>query len=164
MKDNLKKFKMELGELINDPFYLPPEDPLNEFSDFEMGLKRFCFENNCCISLKIDDELIQDLDLYHDVLDFVENGLIKDLSNLSVGKSVLIGLTDTLSLTLTPMEDRVDCKFERIGRPEEKYYVLNLSQVLKTLSRLVDEILNMAIAKGYITAADAQTELGWQPK
>jgi hypothetical protein len=166
MKSKNQAFNMQLEKPVTKQLYDPPDDPLNEFTEFEMGLKRFCFDYNRHVLLEIDGAQIEDLYLYHDILDALEVGLIKQISVLSVRKNVFIDFADTLTLRFIPVEDeeKIICKLERIGSSQENSYLLNLSQVLTTLSRLVDEILNMAIAKGYITAADAQTELGWQHK
>lgn len=166
MSSENQAFNIQLGQSATKQLYDPPDDPLNEFTEFEMGLKRFCFDYNCHILLKLGDDRIEYLYLYHDILDALEIGLIKQISVLSGRKKVSVDFADTLTLKFIPVEDRekIIGKLERIGSSEEKSYLLNLSQVLKALNRFVDEILAMAIEKGYITAADAQKELGWQPQ
>jgi hypothetical protein len=53
MMMRVEKFSINIEEIIEDSFYEPPEDELNEFSDFEMGFRRFCFDNNHSIAIKI---------------------------------------------------------------------------------------------------------------
>ncbi|AFY55186.1 hypothetical protein Riv7116_2680 [Rivularia sp. PCC 7116] len=64
--DNYQNFNIQLQEPIKYDFYDYLEDELNEYTNFEIGLKRFCFNNNRNVLLEIGDERII-LHLYHRV-------------------------------------------------------------------------------------------------
>lgn len=51
--NNPQRFDIRLENPFFENHSAPPEDPLGELSDFEMGLRRFCFECNQQVSIKI---------------------------------------------------------------------------------------------------------------
>ncbi len=40
----IEQFKIRLAERNLEVFVDPPDDPLGELSDFELGLRKFCYE------------------------------------------------------------------------------------------------------------------------
>lgn len=161
MKD-VEQFNIQIQEKIKDDFYLPPEDELNEFSAFEMGLKRFCFEHNRRILIELGDEKIQ-LHLYHDILDALEEGWSMKMSKLSAGSKVIIDFNDfILRITPTLDENLAACEFTTFGTGKHNYCTLSLSQLSDKMRIFTDEILGMAVREGYINSEDIAEYLGWQ--
>ena len=54
--NNTQKFEFRIEELCLEKYADPPEDPLGELSEFEMGIRRFCFECNYEVLIQIGDE------------------------------------------------------------------------------------------------------------
>jgi len=160
LKDN--NFKLQIQEPIKEELYNYPEDSLDEYTDFDMGLKCFCFEHNCYVLLEVDTEQIK-LHLYHDILDALEDRWCGQISELSAGHKISIGFVD-LILKFTPVKDKneVTCEFGFIGTGKIQSYRLCLSQVLEEMSNFIDKVLDMAVKEGYISTEDIDKYLGWQ--
>lgn len=54
--NNTQQFDIKIEELCLEKYAEPPEDPLSELSEFEIGIRRFCFECNYQVLIKIGDE------------------------------------------------------------------------------------------------------------
>jgi hypothetical protein len=160
---NKSDFYIKKEESIHDNFYQYPEDELNEFSEFEMGLKRFCFDHNCSISIQIDNEKF-DLHLYHDFLDALEDKLCEKVLSLQAGNSGNIMFGDYLYLSCQPIKElnEIDCKFIMVGTGKSKIYSLCLSDFLEKLYCFINEILEIAVQENYIHRKDIHEYLGWQ--
>ncbi len=152
---NYQSFNLQLQEFIKDYFYDYPEDELNEYTDFEIGLKRFCFNNNRNILLEIGDKKII-LYLYHDILDALEDRWHEQIIKLSVGDRIYICFGSYLDLTFHPIQnkDEVICEYTFLGTGKYKSCNLCLSQVVKIMNSFVNKIFNIAIQQGYITTED----------
>ncbi|MFB2935188.1 hypothetical protein ACE1B6_07905 [Aerosakkonemataceae cyanobacterium BLCC-F154] len=134
----------------------PPDDPLNELSDLEIGLRLFCFEWNHRISLEVGDAK-KDIFLDPDIVLVIEE-LPNKIAQLSKGKKVNIDFPESyLILELVPLENTIDCHIRNFGySTEQKSFPLNKSQVLEVLTNFVTELINKAVAGGYIKATEGE--------
>ncbi|WP_414619478.1 hypothetical protein [Calothrix sp. CCY 0018] len=153
--DNYQDFNVQLQELNKDNLYDAPKDELNEYTDFEIGFKRFCFDNNRNVLIEIGDEKII-LHLYHDILNALEDRWHEQITKLAIGNKVNITFGRDLDLTFHPIEDKdeVICEYTFLGTGKYKYCNFYLSQVVKIMNCFVNEVFEMAIQQGYITAED----------
>jgi hypothetical protein len=133
-----------------------PDDPLNELSDLEMGLRLFCFEWNHRISLEVGDAK-KDIFLDPDIVLVIEE-LPEKIAQLSKGKKVDIDFSESyLILELVPLENTIACNIRNFGySTEQKSFQLNKSQVLEVLTNFVIELINKAVAGGYIKALEGE--------
>ncbi len=153
--DSYSNFNIQLKELNRDNLYDAPKDELNEYTNFEIGLKRFCFNNNRNILLEIGDEKII-LHLYHDILDALENRWHKRINELTTRNTINITFGSDFDLTFHPIQnkDELICEYTFLGTGEFKYCNLCLSQVVEIINSFVNKVFDMAIQQDYITAED----------
>lgn len=146
---------------VKDNFYNPPEDELGEFSEFEMGLKHFCFDHNHCITIEIGDTL-KTIHLYYDVLDAIENGLCLNILELAKGNKVVFNFNDFL-LYMNPnlALEIIDSRLEVLGLREACQKTLSFPDTLKKIRFFVNSIFINAIEKGYLNPDDIFKYLGW---
>lgn len=159
---NLNKFSLQIQETIKDNFYNPPEDELDELSEFEIGLKRFCFEQNRYVLIQLAGKKIQ-LHLYHDILDALEEKWCLKILELPAGNKASITFNDFF-LEITPILNKnlAACEFTILGTGEYHHCTLYLSRFLDTMRIFLDEVLGSAVKEGYINAEDIAKYLGWQ--
>ncbi|MFB2834294.1 hypothetical protein [Floridanema evergladense] len=133
-----------------------PDDPLNELSDLEMGLRLFCFEWNHKVSLEVGDTK-KDIFLDPDVVLIIEE-LPDKIAQLSKGKKGDIHFPESyLILELVPMGDTINCNLRNFGySTEQKNFQLNKSQFLEVLTNFLEEIVSKAVAGGYIKASEGE--------
>lgn len=158
---NIKKFSINIEGILEDDFYKIPEDPLGEFSDFEMAFRRFCFDNNLYIAIIIGN-VTHKIHLYHDFLDAIEDGWCKDITKLSNGETITIDLND-FNLYMTPNLNvgTIECRcHSRFGTSEPYNEILSLSDVLEQMNYFTNKILTIAVQKGYINTEDIYKYLG----
>ncbi|BAY83403.1 hypothetical protein NIES267_28920 [Calothrix parasitica NIES-267] len=150
-----QNFNIQLQELIKNDFYDYPEDELNEYTDFEICLKRFCFNNNRNVLLEIGGEKII-LHLYHDILDALEDRWQEKITKLYALNRVNITFGSDFDLTFHPIKnkDEVICEYTFLGMGEYKSCNLCLSQVVKIMNCFVNEVFEIAIQQDYITTED----------
>jgi len=131
----------------------PPEDPLGELSEFQLGIRRFCFECNHTVSLEIGDEAIT-VFLEPDICMILEE-MPYQFPKFSQGKAMEIGFCETCGLTikLVPLAHEISCSLEYFGysTSQPKNFQLDKSQVVGALKNFLDEVMQMAVDKGYIT-------------
>jgi len=158
----INNFKLQIQEPIKEELYNYPGNSLDEYTDFEMGLKGFCFEHNCYVLLEVGNEQIK-LHLYHDILDALEDRWCRQILELSSDNKISIGFVD-LILDFIPIKDKneVTCEFGFIGTGKIQSYRLCLSQVLEEMSTFINKVLGMAVKKGYISTEDIDKYLGWR--
>lgn len=128
----------------------PPEDPLGELSNFEMGLRRFCFECNHKVAVKIEDETIN-LFLDPDII-LILDELPKNIYKLFVGQKIELDFPESWKIIdLIPCGREIRCNLRRFGySTEQKHFQLDKTQVLESLRAFLDEILGKAVDGGYI--------------
>lgn len=146
----VQKFDIRIEEPCLENYSEPPEDTLGELSDFEMRLRRFCFECNHQVSIEIGDEKKQVL-LDPDICIILDT-LPEQVSKFSKGQNILIDFPESgMIIDLLPVAGEVSCTLRTFGySSEQKNFELEQTQVLGVLRCFLDEVMEMAIDKGYI--------------
>lgn len=154
--NNLQKFDIRIEEPCLENYSEPPEDALGELSEFEMGIRKFCFDCNHQVSIEIGDERIQ-VFLDPDICILLEDRLPEKIRELAQGKSIEIQFTEScwIIFNLVPFQDRISCNLKEFGYlSTEKQFNLDKAQVLGVLRGFIDEIMQLAVKQGYITQED----------
>lgn len=149
------RFDFKLAERFLENHADPPEDPLGELSHFEMGWRCFCFEYDRKILIEIGDEKIQ-LSLDIDICLMVEDNFPQDIYKLSQGQKIAIDFPESwLMIRLLPIDDRISCTLRKFGNScWEKVFECDRTQVLNTLRGFLQEVMELAVDKGFITAEE----------
>ena len=152
-------YKLEIGlEKFNFDIYAePPEDPLGEFSDFEMGLRRFFFEYNHMVLWKIGEEKIQ-VFLEPDIC-LIWDRLPVQIAEVSQGKKIEIVFAESCCMTikLVPAGNKINCTLIKFGTScWEKQFECDRAQVLNALRGFLTEVMQLAVDKGFITAEEKE--------
>lgn len=110
------KFDISLEEACLENYVYPPEDPLEELSNFEIGLRRFCFECNRQVSIEIGEERII-VFLDPDICMILEDRLPEQVSELSQGKKIEIEFVESccLIIELVPCVNQINCTLKEFG-------------------------------------------------
>jgi len=153
-----QKFDIRLTELfLEEDWAIPPEDPLGELSHFEMGWWRFCFEYNHKVLIEIGDEKRQ-VFLDPDICMMIENYFPKEIFKLSQGQKIVITFPESsFDITLVPIDDRISCTLRKFGTScWEKHFEFDRTQVLDALRGFLEEVMQLAVDKGYITLEEKE--------
>ncbi|MGL5064586.1 MAG: hypothetical protein ACRC62_31745 [Microcoleus sp.] len=156
--NNSQKFNFKLKERFLENYALPPEDPLGELTDFEMAIRRFCFECDRRVSIEIGDEKIQ-VFLDPDICMFLEDSLPEEIGKLSQGKPIEIDFAESCTLTvkLVPTGNKITCTLIKFGNSSwEKQFEFDRDRVLDTLRGFLQEVMQLAVDEGYITLAEKE--------
>lgn len=154
--NNTQKFEL----LLEEPWICedidPPEDPLGELSELENSLQLFCFECNHKVVLKIGDER-EELFLDPDII-LALNYLPEQIRELSLGKKVHIHFAESwMVLKFLPEGDEINCILDKFGSSGFiKEFKVDKAQVLEMLESFLGELMQMAIAGGYITSEEKE--------
>jgi hypothetical protein len=156
------KINILIDKIIQDDFHDYPEDESDEFSEFEMRLKRFCFDNNRDIVMQIDETDFR-LELYHDVLDALEDELCEKILRLQSGSQEYITFGSYLYFNLKPDKERNSLTAELliITTGESHLYTFCLSNFSEKINLFINAILNLAVQQGYICKEDVKESLRW---
>lgn len=152
------KFNIWAGEPIKADSRYIPEDPLNEFNEFEMGLKWYCCEHNHYIILEVGDLKVDNIQLFPHVLSALEAGLLKYSKECKQGQKLYFDFSEDKSLLATRDKDAMICQLYG------KTYQVKYSEFIKKFNSFFDGVLIAAIQKNYINADDAKKEIGWNPQ
>ena len=152
-----QKFNFKLGERFLEDWADPPEDPLGELSHFEMGWRCFCFEYDHKVLIEIGDEKIQ-LFLDIDICLMIEDNFPQEIYKLSQGQKIAIDFPESwLMIRLLPIDDRISCTLTKFGTSGwEKVFEFDRTQVLNTLRGFLQEVMQLAVDKGYITLEEKE--------
>lgn len=152
--NHAQKFTLQLEEPWTWEGLAPPDDPLGELSDFEMGLRRFCFECNHKILIEFGEEkryvfLDPDIILILDSLPIL-------VSELSVGKKIEIDFPESyMYIKFVPVGSKIRCILNKFGSdPKQQNFELDKTQVLGVLRRFLDELIEKAVVGDYIRPKD----------
>jgi hypothetical protein len=152
-----QNFNFKLAERFLENYADPPEDPLGELSHFEMGWRRFCFEFDHKVLIEIGDEKIEVfLDL--DISMMIENNFPQEIAKLSQGQKISIDFPESwFMIRLLPREDRISCTLRKFGTScWEKHFEFDRTHVLDVLRGFLEEVMQLAVDKGYITAQEKE--------
>ena len=152
--NHTQNFTLQLEEPWTWEGLAPPDDPLGELSDFEIGLRRFCFECNSKILIELGDErryVFLDPDIV-----IILDSLPKQVSELSAGKNIEIDFPESyMYIEFVPVESKIRCTLTKFGyNPKQKHFELDKTQVLAVLRCFLDELMEKAVVGGYIRPSD----------
>jgi hypothetical protein len=149
--NNIQKFELLLEEPWMWEGLEPPEDPLGELTEFENSLQMFCYKCNHKVALKVGEER-KELFLDPDIILALDE-LPEQMRELSLGKKIEIDFPESwLILKFIPDRDRLNCILHKFGNScIIKEFQVDKTQVLETFESFLEELMQMAIAKGYIT-------------
>ena len=152
-----EKFNFKLGERFLEDWADPPEDPLGELSHFEMGWRCFCFEYNHKVLIEIGDAQ-KEVFLDPDICMMMESNLPKEIAKLSQGQKIVITFPESsFTITLLPTDDRISCTLRKFGTScWEKVFECDRAHVLNTLRGFLEEVMQLAVDKGFITAEEKE--------
>lgn len=152
----LAKFNINLGDRCLQTYADSPEDPLNELSPFEWGIRQFCYNCNCPVSLEIGEERLQ-VFLDPDICMLLEDNLPQKIANLEKGQRITLVFceSETVIINLAAKDATIDCSLSYFGYSVgEKQFSLDRDWVVMTLKLFLYQIIANARDSGYITTED----------
>ena len=154
--NNIELFKIRLTERNLENFVDPPDDPLGELSDFELGIRRFCYEYDHKVLVRVgNEEYFVFLD--PDICLILEDNLPKLIAQLEMDKSIELDFVESLDIVIkfVPIGKEIKCYLREFGYSnDEKLVMLNKQQVLDELRRFLTELMEIAVNLGYISLED----------
>jgi len=148
----IHNFNFKIVELNLDKYALPPDDPLGELSDFELGLRRFCYEGDRRVVVEIGEiQLAVFFD--PDICILLEDRFPEQIGELAQGKSIRIDFVESHHLTaiLTPGGKQIYCQLKDFDNFHFYEYELEQHQVMAELRRFLVEVMELAVDGGYVT-------------
>lgn len=151
-------FSFKIGDRNLENYALPPDDPLGELSEFELGLRRFCYDCDRQVVVEIGDIKFA-VFFDPDICMLLEDCFPEQIGELEQGKSIRIDFAESYHITmiLTPIGEVVSCQLRKFGY-EHNYdnYELDKKQVLGELRRFLVEVMQLAIDRDYVTLEDRE--------
>ncbi|MBC6472852.1 MAG: hypothetical protein GDA48_08550 [Hormoscilla sp. GM102CHS1] len=155
---NNHQFHIQLGEVCLENSDLPPSDPLGELSDFELGLRRFCYEQNRPVAIAIRLFTTR-VFLYPDICMMLEDNFPEQIALLSEGKNMQMEFAESCwqILKSMPRGQKISCHIGEFGYSlQSKTVELDKDIVLEVLRGFLNDVMQMAVDKGYITQPDKE--------
>ncbi len=152
----LARFNIHLGNRCLQTYADPPEDPLNELSAFELGIRRFCYDYNRPVDLEIGEERLQ-VFLDPDICMLLEDELPQKIVNLEKGQNLILDFCESESVTLSMVvEDAtIDCCLRYFGDSvKERRFTLDRDRVVMTLKLFLYQVIANARDSSYITSEE----------
>lgn len=148
---------LKIGNPVEVQITASPHDYLNEFTEFETGLKWFCHDYNHHILIEIGEQISNELLLFPHFLASLETGFLEYIAKPIPGEIQYFDY-DLVGFSLIYYEDKV------VFGLKEKKYEINPFNCIKKLRNFTDGIFNTAIEKGYFTAEDVKERFDWKPQ
>lgn len=149
-------FKFEIAEPNLENYALPPDDSLGELSDFELGLRRFCYE--CDRRVVVEIGTLQFSVFFDpDICMLLTDRFPEQIGECDRGKSIRIDFAENYDITiiLTPVGDTVICQLSKFGYEERlTEYELDRQQVIGELRRFLLEFMELSVNLGYVSLED----------
>lgn len=154
---NSNRFEIRLKERNLENIAPPPDDPLGELSDFELGIRKFCYESDRQVLVRVgEQEYFVFLD--PDICMILEDNLPELIANLEIGKLIEIEFAESCWIIIKLVsfgKKNIKCYLREFGySTDEKLVMLNKQQVLDELRRFLIELMDMAVNLGYISLED----------
>lgn len=153
-----KPFSIEISEPYTVESYLAPEDPLGELPVEELNFRKFCFEQNHVVTVRVDGKQKTVL-LFPDVaLTFPQ--LLDVAHQLRQGIDASVSFPERpFRLTFKPESTGVECRLEEFGyRSESTICMSRLEDIVGSLTGFADDVLARAVNAGYLIGANALHE------
>ena len=149
-------FKFKIAQRNLENYALPPDDPLGELSDFELGLRRFCYE--CDRRVVVEIGTLQFSVFFDpDICMLLTDRFPEQIGECDRGKTIRLDFAESYDITiiLTPMGDKVNCQLSKFGdRDSLTEYELDKQQVLGELRRFLLEVMELSVNLGYVSLED----------
>ncbi|MGK7900045.1 MAG: hypothetical protein AB4352_01275 [Hormoscilla sp.] len=155
---NNHQFQIQLGEVCLENSALPPSDPLGELSDFELGLRRFCYEQDRPVAIAIGPSTTR-VFLDPDICMMLEDNFPEQIALLAEGKNMQIEFAESCwqILKFMPRGEKISCQIGEFGYSwQSKTVELDKDKVLGVLRGFLNDVMQMAVNKGYITQSDKE--------
>ena len=152
----IEQFKIKLGEINLEKFALPPDDPLEELSDFQFGFRKFCYECDRQVVVQIGQTKFN-VYLDPDLCMLFEDSFPEQLGKLVEGKTIRLDFHEShwMLMKFVPVDEEIQCYLTEFGYGnEEKLVFLARQQVFNELRRFLTEVMELAVTLGYITGED----------
>jgi hypothetical protein len=151
----IDSFEIKIGESCSSENYGPPDDPLCELTPLELGLRRFCYDQNHRVLIRIGDQQF-DVFLFPDISLLICR-LPDKLRDLAHGATTELEFPESMvNLELSPKNGYTACTIHWFGpRKECKQFTLDPHSTIEVLHQFLEGVLSAAISAGYITAEDA---------
>ena len=154
--NKVEQFKIRLGERNLENFADPPDDPLGELSDFELGLRMFCYEYDHKVIVEIGETKFN-VFLEPDICMLLEDRFPEQVGELEQGKMIRLEFAESCCLIIkfVPIGKEIKCYLREFGYSnDERLVMLNKQQVLDELRRFLTELMAIAVNFGYISLED----------
>jgi hypothetical protein len=154
--NNIEQFKIRLAERNLEKFVDPPDDPLGELSDFELGLRMFCYEYDHKVIVEIGETKFN-VFLEPDICMLLEDRFPEQIGELEQGKIIRLEFAESccLMIKFVPISDEIQCYLREFSySTEERIVMLNKQQVLDELRRFLTELMELAVNLGFISLED----------
>ncbi|NEO58028.1 MAG: hypothetical protein F6K54_36215 [Okeania sp. SIO3B5] len=154
--NKIKQFKLRLGHKNIENFTTPPDDPLGELSDFELGLRKFCYEFNRQVIVEIGQTKFK-VFLDPDICILLEDRFTEQIGELE--QDQIMGLYFVESywcrIKFVPVDTQIKCYLKEFNYyHQESLIILNKQQVLTELKQFLTELMSLVVNQGYISLQD----------
>ena len=152
------KFTIKITEHLANSSPMKPEDSLGELSQFDLGLRTFCYEFNRIVIVRIGDFQFQ-VPFDPDICILLQDiHLPEQIKKLAEDKAMRLEFMESADILLMfyGMGEKVNCRLIKFPADsvKDQFYVLEKAQVLSELKGFLNDVLSMAVDRGYISLAD----------
>ncbi|NER03684.1 MAG: hypothetical protein F6K17_14210 [Okeania sp. SIO3C4] len=154
--NKIKQFKLRLGHKNIENFTTPPDDPLGELSDFELGFRKFCYEFNRQVIVEIGQTKFK-VFLDPDICILLEDRFTEQIGELEQDKIIGLDFVESYwcRIKFVPVDTQIKCYLKELNYyHQESLIILNKQQVLTELKQFLTELMNLAVNQGYISLQD----------
>jgi hypothetical protein len=149
------RFSLEISEPYTADSFLAPVDPLGELPEAEMSFRKFCFDENHVVSVRVCNKqktilLFPDIALAYPQLRAISRRLRQNLETE-------IDFPERMfRLIFKPKSGSVECCLEEFGYHSDSIAcVTNLEELIATLTGFTDDVLARVVDTGYLTQEQA---------
>jgi hypothetical protein len=150
------QFEIRLKERNLENLAPAPEDTLGELSAFELGIRKFCYEYDHKVLVRVgNEEYFVFLD--PDICMILEDNLPELIADLETGKAIELEFAEScwLIIKFVPVDKEIKCSLREFGySTEERLVMLNKQQVLDELKRFLTDLMELAVNQSYISLED----------
>ncbi|NEP85125.1 MAG: hypothetical protein F6K39_47760 [Okeania sp. SIO3B3] len=154
--NKIKQFKLRLDHKNIENFTTPPDDPLGELSDFDLGFRKFCYEFNRQVIVEIGQTKFK-VFLDPDICILLEDRFTEQIGELEQDKIIGLDFVESYwcRIKFVPVDTQIKCYLKELNYyHQESLIILNKQQVLTELKQFLTELMNLAVNQGYISLQD----------
>ena len=156
--NKVEQFKIRLAERNLENLADPPDDPLGELSQFELGLRMFCYEYDHKVIVEIGETKFN-VFLDPDICMILEDRFPQQIGELEQDKTIRLDFVEScwLIIKFVPFGNEIKCYLREVGySTEERLVMLNKQQVVGELRQFLTELMDMAVNWGYVSLEDKE--------